>query len=93
MNDIELIADSGARARIAPDAGFCCLAWSVDGRDLLHLPAPEAEFRAAPRTGGVPLLYPYANRLREDPWPDHPEAAGCLRCRQLRCRLFRHQHA
>lgn len=82
MNDIELIADSGARARIAPDAGFCCLAWSVDGRDLLHLPAPEAEFRAAPRTGGVPLLYPYANRLREDPWPDHPEVKrdGGLPC-------------
>ncbi len=36
----------------------------VDGEELLALPAPLAEFLAAARTGGIPLLYPYANRLR-----------------------------
>ncbi|MCH2144276.1 MAG: aldose 1-epimerase [Phycisphaerales bacterium] len=73
MDDIHLIHESGTRARIAPDSGFCCLSWQVDGREYLHLPVPEAEFRSKPKTGGVPLLYPYANRLRTDPWPDHPE--------------------
>ena len=72
MDDIHLIHESGTRARIAPDCGFCCLSWQVDGREFLHLPVPEQEFRTVPRTGGVPLLYPFANRLRSDPWPDHP---------------------
>lgn len=73
MDDIHLESPGGTTARIAPDAGFCCLSWQVDGAEYLHLPAPEGEFRASPRTGGVPLLYPYANRLRSDPWQGHPE--------------------
>ena len=36
----------------------------VDGQEMLALPAALAEFLAAARTGGIPLLYPYANRLR-----------------------------
>jgi aldose 1-epimerase len=73
MDDIHLTTDCGTRARIAPDSGFCCLSWRVGDAEHLHLPVPEAEFRSKPKTGGVPLLYPYANRLRSDPWPDHPE--------------------
>ena len=73
MDDIQLTTDCGTHARIAPDSGFCCLSWRVGEVEHLHLPVPEAEFRSKPKTGGVPLLYPYANRLRSDPWPNHPE--------------------
>ena len=73
MDDIHLRDESGTTARIAPAAGFCCLSWMVGGREFLHLPVPEETFRTLPKTGGVPLLYPYANRLRHDPWPGHPE--------------------
>lgn len=73
MGDIQLQSPGGTTARIAPDTGFCCLSWCVGEAEYLHLPVPENEFRAVPRTGGVPLLYPFANRLREDPWPEHPE--------------------
>jgi galactose mutarotase-like enzyme len=73
MGDIQLQSRGGTTARIAPDAGFCCLSWCVEEKEYLHLPVPEDEFRVKPKTGGVPLLYPYANRLREDPWPEHPE--------------------
>ena len=82
MDDIQLAAGSGTTARIAPEAGFCCLSWSVDGKEHLRLPVPEAEFLTKPKTGGVPLLYPYANRLRSDPWPDRSDVKrdGGLPC-------------
>ena len=73
MDDIHLSDESGTTARIAPSAGFCCLSWTVEGREYLHLPVAEETFRTLPKTGGVPLLYPYANRLRHDPWPARPE--------------------
>lgn len=82
MDDIQLAAGAGSSARIAPEAGFCCLSWTVDGGQHLHLPVGEEEFRRKPKTGGVPLLYPYANRLRSDPWPDRPDVKrdGGLPC-------------
>ncbi len=49
---------------IRSDAGCVAVSWIVDGIEMLALPAPLAEFLAAARTGGIPLLYPYANRLR-----------------------------
>ncbi len=38
----------------------------VHGEEVLALPAPHDAFVSAMRTGGIPLLYPYANRLRID---------------------------
>jgi galactose mutarotase-like enzyme len=40
--------------------------WLVDGAEVLALPAPLETFLASARTGGIPLLYPWANRLRSD---------------------------
>lgn len=40
--------------------------------EVLALPSPREEFLRSARTGGLPLLYPYANRLRTD----HFQAAG-----------------
>jgi aldose 1-epimerase len=68
MADIELKAAGDTRARIAPDAGFCCLSFSCEGNEYLRLPESEPAFRRDLKTGGIPLLYPFANRLRSDPW-------------------------
>lgn len=51
---------------IAPTAGLCVVSLVLDGEELLALPTPLADFLAAERTGGIPLLYPWANRLRGD---------------------------
>lgn len=57
---------------IEPDAGCVATSWRVNDREVLALPSPREEFLRSPRTGGVPLLYPYANRLRSD----HFQVAG-----------------
>ena len=72
MPDIDLNSPGGSTARIAPELGFCCLSWCVDGREHVRLPVPEDEFRSDAKTGGIPLLYPFANRLRADPYDGHP---------------------
>ena len=72
MPDIHLQSPEGATARIAPELGFCCLSWCVGGVEHVRLPVPEEEFRSDAKTGGIPLLYPFANRLRDDPFDDHP---------------------
>lgn len=51
---------------ITPRAGLCVVSLMVGGVEILALPASLAEFLAAERTGGIPLLYPWANRLRGD---------------------------
>ncbi|HAW96839.1 MAG: hypothetical protein CMJ33_06345 [Phycisphaerae bacterium] len=75
MSDIHLKTSGGASALIAPDCGFCCLSWKASGVERLHLPEAADAFRRDVKTGGLPLLYPYANRLRDDPdplWTDDP---------------------
>tara|TARA_B100001059_G_scaffold232269_1_gene269778 strand:+ start:61 stop:954 length:894 start_codon:yes stop_codon:yes gene_type:complete len=75
MSDIHLNTPGGASVLIAPDCGFCCLSWKVKGVERLHLPEGADAFREDVKTGGIPLLYPYANRLREDQgsdWADNP---------------------
>ena len=57
---------SGSSLELVPDAGMVALSWTVAGEEVLALPCGRAEFLAAARTGGLPLLYPYANRLGAD---------------------------
>jgi galactose mutarotase-like enzyme len=57
---------SGSSLELVPDAGMVALSWTVAGDEVLALPCGRAEFLAAARTGGLPLLYPYANRLGSD---------------------------
>lgn len=53
-------------ATVVPSAGMNLVVLSADGEDHLVMPAPLPEFMKTPRTGGVPLLHPWANRLRGD---------------------------
>lgn len=65
-DELITVASGDAVATIAPRAGLCVVSLVAGGRELLALPAPLAEFLATTRTGGIPLLYPWANRLRGD---------------------------
>lgn len=58
----------GLAATIVPAAGMNLVSLEVDGVDRLALPMPLAEFMTTAKTGGVPLLHPWANRLRGDRW-------------------------
>lgn len=64
----ESITLTTARSRllIEPRGGCVATSWLVDGVEALALPAPPEAFLASARTGGLPLLYPWANRLRGD---------------------------
>ncbi|MBX3354476.1 MAG: aldose 1-epimerase [Phycisphaeraceae bacterium] len=53
-------------ARVAPGAGAALVSLAIAGREWLHLPEPLRRFLQGERTGGVPLLFPWANRLRTD---------------------------
>lgn len=59
-------AAAGSSLELVPDAGMVAVSWVVAGNEVLALPCGREEFLAAARTGGIPLLYPYANRLGAD---------------------------
>src|SRR4029079_11980196 len=37
--------------------------WQVGGRDLLYCPPPD-ELAGRPTRGGIPILFPFSNRIR-----------------------------
>ena len=64
---VELIdAASHSRLLIEPEFGCVATSWIVHGTERLALPVARDAFLSSPRTGGLPLLYPFANRLRGD---------------------------
>ena len=65
-------AKSQSQLVVHTDAGCVATSWQVRGQEMLVLPLALAEFVKSQKTGGIPLLYPYANRLRTD----HFTAAG-----------------
>jgi len=65
-------AKSQSQLVVHTDAGCVATSWQVRGQEMLALPLALAEFVKSQKTGGIPLLYPYANRLRAD----HFTAAG-----------------
>lgn len=56
--------DVGSLAEVWPDHGFNCLRWRVGGRDLLYS-APEWADNPVPTRSGVPILFPFPNRIRD----------------------------
>ena len=65
-------AKSQSQLVVHTDAGCVATSWQVRGQEMLTLPVALADFVKSQKTGGIPLLYPYANRLRTD----HFTAAG-----------------
>ncbi len=62
----ELQDASGTRAVVVPAAGMNLVSVAIHGREMLRLPMALDAFMHTQKTGGVPLLHPWANRLRGD---------------------------
>ena len=56
------LSSGSARAEVWPFAGFNCLKWQIDGRDILYS-APDWESNPVPTRSGHPILFPFPNRL------------------------------
>lgn len=59
---------AGSEARVLPDVGANCVQFRLTGRtgesfDLLHAPPSAEEVRERPSRYGVPLLFPFPNRI------------------------------
>ncbi|HEV2799013.1 MAG TPA: aldose 1-epimerase [Pyrinomonadaceae bacterium] len=53
-----------ARASVAPALGNNCFAFAADGADVLE-PVAFDDFRQKPTSYGIPILFPFPNRIRE----------------------------
>ena len=62
----ELQDASGTRAVVVPAAGMNLVSVGIHDREMLRLPMVLDAFMPTQKTGGVPLLHPWANRLRGD---------------------------
>jgi len=54
----------GSHAAVVPTLGCNCVRWQVAGRDMLYAP-PLAELAERPTRGGIPVLFPFPNRIRD----------------------------
>lgn len=62
-------AEAGTQARVLPEVGANCAEFRVPGQDgrpldVLYAPESPAQLRAAPARHGLPLLFPFPNRIR-----------------------------
>src|SRR5689334_14111053 len=53
-----------ASIEVWPTRGFNCLRWKVLGQDLLYS-APDWEANPVPTRSGIPILFPFPNRIRD----------------------------
>jgi aldose 1-epimerase len=60
---MQLVAGN-ASAEVLPELGCNCIRWRVGGRDLLYCPSLE-ELAQRPTRGGIPILFPFPNRIRD----------------------------
>jgi aldose 1-epimerase len=61
--------DETIEAEICPEIGCTCFSLRYGGRELLHFPFNLNHYRASEDLAGIPILYPWANRLEEDWFP------------------------
>ena len=62
------LVSPSASVEVCPVAGFSAVSFRVGSTEHLRLPVGLAAYVASTRTGGVPLLHPFANRLRGTRW-------------------------
>ena len=84
--DIRTIRCAKAQSQLVvhTDAGCVATSWQVRGQEMLTLPVALADFVKSQKTGGIPLLYPYANRLRMDHFTAAGKAVDLSRDAQLK---------
>ena len=61
--------DESIEAEICPEVGCTCFSLRFQGEELLHFPFNLNHYRASKDLAGIPLLYPFANRLERDAIP------------------------
>ena len=64
MDVVHLWGRDGARAEIIPSWGGSVLALELGGRPVLE-PAPFDEIARKPTSYGIPILFPFPNRIRD----------------------------
>src|SRR5262245_6269607 len=64
--DVFVLGDEGGGSRVEvwPGAGCNCLRWRAGGAELLYA-APDWEQNPVPTRSGVPVLFPFPNRIRD----------------------------
>ena len=62
--------DVGSLAEVWPAHGFNCLRWRAGGRELLFQ-APDWAENPVPTRSGVPILFPFPNRIRGGAFNHH----------------------
>ena len=60
---VTLTADD-ATVEMLPGMGCNCVRWQIGGRDMLYCP-PLDELAERPTRGGIPVLFPFPNRIRD----------------------------
>jgi aldose 1-epimerase len=58
------LTNGPATAEVWPFAGFNCVKWQIDGRDLIFA-MPDWEQNPVPTRSGNPVLFPFPNRLAQ----------------------------
>ncbi len=53
-----------ASAEVLRGMGCNCVRWQIAGRDMLYAP-PLDELAGRPTRGGIPILFPFPNRIRD----------------------------
>ena len=56
--------DDGSLVEVWPDHGFNCRRWRAGGHELLYS-APDWTENPVPTRSGVPILFPFPNRIRD----------------------------
>jgi aldose 1-epimerase len=59
-----------ASIEVWPSRGFNCLRWQVQGQDLLFS-APDWETNPVPTRSGIPILFPFPNRIHDGQYSFH----------------------
>jgi len=66
LKAIRLESGSGLSATFVPEAGMICVSLRSDGRELLGQRGGIEKYVESGKTMGIPILYPWANRLAGD---------------------------
>jgi aldose 1-epimerase len=63
--EVWLLESDTERAEIAPALGFNCFRWAPRGTDVLHADPQFLTAGSSPTRSGVPILFPFPNRIRD----------------------------
>lgn len=66
LKAIRLESGSGMSATFVPEAGMICVSLKSDGAELLGQRGGIEKYMESGKTMGIPILYPWANRLAGD---------------------------